>query len=62
MTKIRASVEIHVPVEKVSAFVDDWHNFEKWYVGIYDFKPTTEKTDGQRCEVLVQNETAWTGD
>jgi uncharacterized membrane protein len=46
MTRIRASVEIHVPVEKVSAFVDDWRNFEKWYVGIYDFKPTTEMTTG----------------
>ena len=46
MTRIRASVEIHVPIEKVNAFLGDWHNFEKWYVGVYDFKPTTEKTSG----------------
>jgi uncharacterized membrane protein len=46
VTRIKASVEIRAPVEKVSAFVDDWHNFEKWYVEVYDFRPTTEQTSG----------------
>jgi uncharacterized membrane protein len=46
MGKVGSSVEIHVPVEKVVAFLEDWHNAEKWYEGIYDWKPTTEMTTG----------------
>ena len=29
MGKVGSSVEIHVPVEKVIAFLEDWHNAEK---------------------------------
>jgi uncharacterized membrane protein len=46
MGEVGSSVEIHVPVEKVVAFLEDWHNAEKWYEGIYDWKPTTEMTTG----------------
>lgn len=46
MGKVGSSVEIKVPVEKVIAFLEDWNNAEKWYEGIYDWKPTTEKTTG----------------
>ena len=46
MGKVGSSVEIHVPVERVIAFLEDWHNAEKWYEGIYDWKPTTEITTG----------------
>jgi uncharacterized membrane protein len=46
MSKVGSNVEIHVPVEKIIAFLEDWHNTEKWYEGIYDWKPTTENTTG----------------
>jgi uncharacterized membrane protein len=57
MGKVGGSVEIHVPVEKVSAFLGDWHNTERWYEGIYGWKPTTEKTtgDGARFSYKVKD-------
>jgi hypothetical protein len=47
MGKVGSSIEIHVPVEKALAFLEDWHNAEKWYEGIYDWKPTAEITRGK---------------
>jgi coenzyme Q-binding protein COQ10 len=46
MGKVGSSIEINVPVDKVVAFLEDWHNAEKWYEGIYDWKPTTKMTTG----------------
>ena len=46
MGKVGGSVEIKVPVESVIDFLEDWHNAEKWYEGIHDWKPTTENTTG----------------
>ena len=47
MTRIEKSIEIKAPVEKVFEFAADWHNTEKFFEGLYDFKPTTEKTRGE---------------
>jgi uncharacterized membrane protein len=46
MAKVGSSVEIDVPLEEVIAFLEDWHNAEKWYEGIYDWTPTTAITTG----------------
>lgn len=46
MAKVGSNVVIHVPVEQVVTFLEDWHNAEKWYEGIYDWTPTTENTTG----------------
>jgi uncharacterized membrane protein len=46
MAKVESSIEIYVPIEKLIAFLEDWHNAEKWYEGIYDWKPITENTTG----------------
>jgi uncharacterized membrane protein len=46
MGTVEGSIEIKLPVESVIAFLEDWHNAEKWYEGIYDWKPTTENTTG----------------
>jgi len=46
MTKICSRIEVNVPIEKLIAFLGDWHNAEKWYEGIYDWKPITEYTMG----------------
>ena len=46
MTRIEKSIEIEAPVEKVFNFAADWQNKSKWYAGIHDWKPTTEKTRG----------------
>jgi len=46
MTRIEKSIEINAPVEKVFEFVADWENVSKYFMGISDFKPTTEKTRG----------------
>jgi hypothetical protein len=47
MTKISAGVVIHVSVESVGAFLDDWHGFPQWNLGVCDLKPTTEPTTGE---------------
>lgn len=46
MTRIAESVEVNAPVEKVFAFASDWRYWEKWWLGVSDFKPTTEVTGG----------------
>jgi uncharacterized membrane protein len=46
MTRIERSIEIAAPVEEVFDFVADWRNKSNWYVGVLDWRPTTEQTRG----------------
>ncbi len=46
MTRIAESVEINAPVEEVFVFASDWRYWEKWWLGVSDFKPTTDVTRG----------------
>jgi len=46
MTRIAESVEVNAPTEEVFAFASDWRYWEKWWVGVSGFKPTTEVTRG----------------
>jgi len=46
MTRIAESVEVNAPVEEVFAFASDWRYWEKWWLGVSGFKPTTEVTRG----------------
>jgi uncharacterized membrane protein len=46
MTRIERSIEIEAPVEEVFDYVADWRNKSNWYVGVLDWRPTTEQTKG----------------
>ncbi len=46
MTRIAESVEVNAPVEEVFAFASDWRYWEKWWLSVSDFRPTTEVTRG----------------
>lgn len=46
MTYIKRSTEIDAPVEKVFQFAADYQNWDAFFVGVSDVKPTTEKTWG----------------
>jgi uncharacterized membrane protein len=46
MALIERSIEIDSPVEKVFRFAADWRNWDKFFVGVSDFKPLTETTRG----------------
>ena len=50
MTFIAQSIKIDAPVEKVFQFAADYENWEAFFVGVSDVRPTTEKTwgDGSR--------------
>ena len=58
MTRIEDNIEIKAPIEKVFGFAADWQNKNKlkWYPGIHDWKPTTEKTrgDGARFGFIIK--------
>jgi len=46
MTRVEASVEIAAPLEDVFAYASDWRRWEEWWLGVSDFRPTTEVTRG----------------
>ena len=46
MTRIESSVEIRAPLSQVFAYASDWRKWEDWWVGVSDFRPTTEFTRG----------------
>jgi uncharacterized membrane protein len=46
MTRIAESVEVNAPVGEVFAFASDWRYWEKWWLAVSDFRPTTEVTRG----------------
>ena len=54
MAKIERSIEIRAPVEKVFDFVADWRNKLRFFEGIYDWKPTTEKTRGDGARFVYK--------
>lgn len=54
ITKIEKSIGINAPVEKVYDFAADWQNSAKFYEGIYDLKPTTEKTRGEGARFVYK--------
>ena len=46
MNRIERSIRINAPAEKVFQFAADYQNWEVFFVGVSDVKPTTEKTWG----------------
>jgi hypothetical protein len=46
MTRVEASVEIAAPLPEVFAYASDWRRWEEWWLGVADFRPTTEVTRG----------------
>jgi hypothetical protein len=46
MTRVEASVEIAAPLGDVFAYASDWRKWEEWWLGVSDFRPTTEVTRG----------------
>lgn len=46
MTRVEASVEIAAPLQEVFAYASDWRKWEEWWLGVSDFRPTTEVTRG----------------
>ena len=54
MARIERSIEIKASVEEVFKFATNWQNKLNWYPGIYDFKPTTEKTRGWEQGLLIR--------
>jgi uncharacterized membrane protein len=46
MTRIAESVEVNAPLEEVFAYASDWRYWEKWWLGVSRFQPTTEVTRG----------------
>lgn len=46
MTRVESSVEIAAPLEEVFAYASDWRTWEQWWLGVFDFRPTTEATRG----------------
>lgn len=46
MARIEKSIDISAPVETVFEFAADWQNWLKFFEGVSDLKPTTEKTRG----------------
>jgi tRNA(Phe) wybutosine-synthesizing methylase Tyw3 len=46
MAKITKSVNVRVPVDKTFVFLADWRNIAKFHRAVYDWKPTTEQTQG----------------
>ena len=56
MARIERSIEIKASVDKVFIFAADWQNkFKlKWWPGIIDWKPTTEKTRGDGARFVFQ--------
>jgi len=57
MAVVQRSVVIAVPVEQAFDFVAHWRNVEKFYEGISDYRPATDKTrgDGVRFTCRVGN-------
>jgi uncharacterized membrane protein len=56
MTHIKRSIEINAPVEKVFQYAADWQNWPKFFVGVYEFQPTTEITRGSGARYAYKAE------
>jgi uncharacterized membrane protein len=50
MSRVEKSIRINAPAEKVFRFAADYQNWDTFFVGVSDVRPTTEKTwgDGSR--------------
>ncbi|HVP07516.1 MAG TPA: SRPBCC family protein [Candidatus Acidoferrum sp.] len=46
MTRVEATVNVPAPLADVFAFASDWRQWEEWWEGVSDFRPTTERTRG----------------
>jgi len=58
MTRVEASVEIAAPLPEVFAYASDWRKWEEWWLGVSDFRPTTEVTRGNGTRYAYK---AWIG-
>jgi len=46
MARIQKSIVIEVPVGEAFEFAADWRNATRFYEGVYDLRPVTDKTRG----------------
>jgi uncharacterized membrane protein len=56
-SKVENSVEIDRPVAEVFAFVDDYRNTTRYIVGMTQYKPTTDATNGNGARFAMVKKT-----
>jgi carbon monoxide dehydrogenase subunit G len=54
MSRVERTIRIDAPPEKVFQFAADYLNWEAFFVGVSDVKPTTEKTWGDGTKFVYK--------
>ena len=54
MSRVEKSIRINAPADKVFRFAADYQNWDVFFVGVSDVKPTTEKTWGDGSKFVYK--------
>ena len=54
MSRVEKSIRINAPADKVFRFAADYENWNAFFVGVSDVKPTTEKTWGDGSKFVYK--------